>query len=190
MFSRFPAKEQSTTLKLSWAIKWLNGSALLSSSLHPAHGLMIYPAGFEFRQCITYLFIQASSSFPLSQLIFAFWRAVLSLNKKSTNRMIAGDTIRITGTTIGKANDHDRSQTCQNPLVRPRFIKTTVKETIPVVTMPIKKAKTTLRPRLFLIVDCSCLTFVTRPPSIHDRLQKPPLQALLGLPAIDCAEHL
>jgi len=98
--------------------------------------------------------------------------------------MIAGDTIRITGTTIGKANDHDRSQTCQNLLVRPRFIKTTVKETIPVVTMPINKAKTTLRPRLFLIVDCSCLTFVTRPASIHD------LQALLGLPAIDCAEHL
>lgn len=76
--------------------------------------------------------------------------------------MIVGETIRITGTTIGKANDHDRSQTCQNVFVRPRFIKTTVKETIPVLTMPIKKAKTTLRPRLFLIVDCSCLTLTTR----------------------------
>ena len=78
-----------------------------------------------------------------------------SLNKVSTNRLIGDATSKTTGNAIRRAVNHDLIQTCKNVFVSPKFIKTTVKETIPEVIMPVKNAETILRLKPFLTIKCA-----------------------------------
>jgi len=77
------------------------------------------------------------------------------MNKKATNRSTTGAIIKMIGTIITYAIDHDLSQDLKKVSVKPKLSHITVKETTPGGTIPISKACTILGFKRFLTISCS-----------------------------------